>query len=919
MKSSRLRVGREPDNDIVLNHASISRYHVIIEFDGQNYVVTDLNSTNGTFLEQKRLAGESPEVWTPGENVRIGEIWLKLERAAQGQTTQAVAPPGVTQRGSRPTRPVTAYKLVRPDGRPVDASQVKFSEGDGRIGILVDTPTISAAPGSATSAGLVIFNVGQVQDTFIVGVSGVSPTWISNGSQMVSLLPGAQRQIHINFKPPRTPESRAGRHAIAVRISSQTRPSEIVEVRLTLTVIAFSQFTSEIQPSEILSGDDAQVLVTNRGNMPESYALIWEDQSQELYFDPAQIKVNIPAGKTVAVEFHTSLSTPRLFGNDKSHFFTVHINSQAGQTQSQHGEYISRGAIPAWAPVALISLCLLLSCLMFFFYLLMTAPDRAARSTNEAVQTSVALVVQQTNNAITATALATDIAVKGTSSAGTATAIWATADNDMDGLPNAQETQLGTRVDAPDTDLDGLTDGEEVNIRRTNPTNPDTDADGLRDGDEARLGLNPLDNDTDDDGLIDGIDPDPGRAPTFTPVPTLTPTPTPTSTPTKTVTPQIPMVDVIVTINDGTNSATPGSMVSYTIFVTNKGPSPVSNVVVSDSFAAALTGMTWSCAASPGSGCQTPSGAGNINALVNLAPSGTVTFVANGKVQPTATGMLVNSAKADVPVGTIETNSVDNLAIDTNSLTPKVSFLFTITDNRSSILPGQATSYTISLINNGPSAVSGATITDIFPEALTNVTWSCSASSGSVCTPAGVQNGNVNASANVIPGGTVTISANATVKPTAAGNINNTAFLSSPIEPLINNMSALDTTAIIVQSDLVLDVLAPTTTLTTTAITYTVSITNVGPAQATNLVFTAQLPPEVTFISSSPGLPNCSPSAGKLICNFPTLAPASSLKIIIVVQAPPTSGNLSAQMEIKASETDPNPANNLVTINVLVE
>lgn len=42
-----------------------------------------------------------------------------------------------------------------------------------------------------------------------------------------------------------------------------------------------------------------------------------------------------------------------------------------------------------------------------------------------------------------------------------------------------------------DTDGDGLTDGEEVGIYKTDPRNPDTDGDGFKDGDEVKAGYNP--------------------------------------------------------------------------------------------------------------------------------------------------------------------------------------------------------------------------------------------------------------------------------------------------------------------------------------------------------------------------------------------------------------------------------------------
>lgn len=56
----------------------------------------------------------------------------------------------------------------------------------------------------------------------------------------------------------------------------------------------------------------------------------------------------------------------------------------------------------------------------------------------------------------------------------------------------------------PDTDGDGLTDGQEVLIYGTDPTNPDTDGDSLLDGDEVLIhGTDPLLWDTDSDGLSD--------------------------------------------------------------------------------------------------------------------------------------------------------------------------------------------------------------------------------------------------------------------------------------------------------------------------------------------------------------------------------------------------------------------------------
>lgn len=78
-------------------------------------------------------------------------------------------------------------------------------------------------------------------------------------------------------------------------------------------------------------------------------------------------------------------------------------------------------------------------------------------------------------------------------------------DPDQDGLTNLEEQTLGTDPTKPDSDGDGLSDGDEVHKYKTDPLNKDTDGDGLNDGMEVNLlKTDPTKTDSDGDSFSDG-------------------------------------------------------------------------------------------------------------------------------------------------------------------------------------------------------------------------------------------------------------------------------------------------------------------------------------------------------------------------------------------------------------------------------
>lgn len=71
LEGEQLTIGRDSTNGVAINDAEVSRKHSRLMFQGGKYVIDDLGSTNGTFVNGQRLAG--PVVLKAGDVVSLGE------------------------------------------------------------------------------------------------------------------------------------------------------------------------------------------------------------------------------------------------------------------------------------------------------------------------------------------------------------------------------------------------------------------------------------------------------------------------------------------------------------------------------------------------------------------------------------------------------------------------------------------------------------------------------------------------------------------------------------------------------------------------------------------------------------------------------------------------------------------------------
>ena len=238
-------------------------------------------------------------------------------------------------------------------------------------------------------------------------------------------------------------------------------------------------------------------------------------------------------------------------------------------------------------------------------------------------------------------------------------------------------------------------------------------------------------------------------------------------------------VDLIVTKTNSQASAVPNQPLTYTITVTNSGPSDVVGAQLTDVFPAELASVSYTSSAQGGASGNTASGTGNLNETVNLPVGAIITYTVTSTVQAEATQDVANTVTVTPPLGVTETNPSDNTATHVDPLVPGVDLSISKTGNPATVGPGQSLTYTIVVRNNGPNPVTGAQVTDLFSALLTNITYTSQASAGaSGNTPSG--SGDIDDSLNLAAGSSVTYTVTAAVAEEASGSLINTATVTAP-------------------------------------------------------------------------------------------------------------------------------------------
>jgi uncharacterized repeat protein (TIGR01451 family) len=368
---------------------------------------------------------------------------------------------------------------------------------------------------------------------------------------------------------------------------------------------------------------------------------------------------------------------------------------------------------------------------------------------------------------------------------------------------------------------------------------------------------------------------------------------------------QCPGADMALGMTGQPNPVFVGNNLTYSIAVTNLGPSTATNVTVTHLLPANSTLVS----VSTSQGTYSHQGSAvtfNLGPMAARAPAA-LTVV----VQPTVAGKVFSTAtvSSEQP----DFNADNNSATVQTIVSPATADLaVAIAAVPNPVLNGSPLTYTVTLVNNGPSPATAITVTNTLP-------FSAQVQSVTVTRGAATTIGNLVfwSVSRLAMGASAT--ATITVTPTVEGLITATATAAAEeFDPLTFNNTASVTTTVGPAADLALSLTGfPDAVVVGSNVTYTIMVTNQGPSTATSVNVSDPLPASLRVLSNLTTQGTISVSNHIVTCALGVLTNGAGATITIVA-ATTTNGTLTTTASVTATQPDANQANNSATATTTV-
>lgn len=339
-------IGRDASCDVVLAEQSVSSKHLRLTRTPHGWQVSDLGSTNHTFLGEKLLEYEQAYDWPSSEVCRLGPYFLRWQ------------PFDAQQRPMHQAAPLLAGAAlldaaVQPEAAvavPPTAAEPVYSDGE-ILGIALNPPTMELEPNGQNLLEISITNrdVTVKEISLRLEVDGLPPAWVSLTDYQMKLLPDESKSTTALVDLSQAPDILADAHLL--RLIATTDKGEVETNQARIVVKKQEEFALDLHPSKLQEKITCRLTISDRSNFQNQYTIMGIDDSDALVFEfeepqnavlvnfeEQQQEIKVAPRHEAWVGFRIRPRKRPLFGANETYPFKIRVRTPDTDWQSLSGD-----------------------------------------------------------------------------------------------------------------------------------------------------------------------------------------------------------------------------------------------------------------------------------------------------------------------------------------------------------------------------------------------------------------------------------------------------------------------------------------------------------------------------------------------------------------------------------------------------
>lgn len=459
-----LIIGRGQHCDIEIDDRSVSGRHLKLDCEKDNaFYVTDLGSPNGTTVDGVKLSQNERTPFAIHSVIEFKKSKLQIQK---------------TSKDPDPMIPMNDedIEITQPiDGTVSSNAFNGFAPPSSQTVVEVSLypNVITIPPGEEGQIMLVISNGGNQLEEYTVTVFSLPVRWVQilDGMVRIRSLPNAESGFYfqvsvegqsrmfipIRLAPRKHWSNLAGTFRYEVQVQSYSRQGYQSVQTGRVVITPFSADDTGLESKYLTRTSTTRLVIANLGNISTGYRVepIPDFSKVQAYMNSPKIQIEPGRGEKIPIRFEP-IQRP-LLGRSSSREFQLQVtNLLTKQVHIERGALTVHPVLNGWVLLAGMLLFTVVTVGIVLTGMVAAYVERQEQAAATATQVAAATATQFAFATVTQAAAATQMELS--------------TDRDGDGLPLAEEIDLGTSPNNPDTDGDGVEDGVDENPLAT----PDT-------------------------------------------------------------------------------------------------------------------------------------------------------------------------------------------------------------------------------------------------------------------------------------------------------------------------------------------------------------------------------------------------------------------------------------------------------------